>query len=151
MVNLAVLAQGGVLYVDVLESGQGLRATANIGALDALHSTALRKSKSMLALMPLAEQQACSRRAGWSHLPAHTETDPARLREAIERAAHSGYAIDDEENELGMRCVLPPIRQLRRLALRAIGVHRPVLAHARTTRSRASALVRRPAPRSAVD
>ncbi len=122
-VNLAVLAQGGVLYVDVLESGQGLRATANIGALDALHSTAL--GKSMLALMPPPERESVLAEAKLVSRTAHTETDPARLREAIERAAHSGYAIDDEENELGMRCVAAPIVNSDGWPLAAISVSGP--------------------------
>lgn len=122
-VNLAVLAQGGVLYVDVLESGQGLRATANVGALDALHSTAL--GKAMLARMPVTQRDAVLAEAKLVPRTKHTETDPARLRATIEQAAQSGFAVDDEENEIGMRCVAAPIVNSDGWPLAAISVSGP--------------------------
>jgi IclR family transcriptional regulator, acetate operon repressor len=122
-INLAVLAQGGVLYVDVLESAQGLRATANIGALDALHSTAL--GKAMMARMPPAERDAMLAEAKLVPRTKHTETNPLRLREAIERATMSGFAVDDEENEIGMRCVAASITNSDGWPLAAISISGP--------------------------
>lgn len=122
-VNLAVLARGGVLYVDVMESGQGLRATAEIGALDALHSTAL--GKAMLSRMPLPERNGLLDQAQLVSRTERTETDPVRLRQVIERAALSGFAIDDEENEIGMRCVAAPIVNSDGWPLAAISVSGP--------------------------
>lgn len=122
-INLAVLAQGGVLYVDVLESTQGLRATANIGALDALHSTAL--GKAMMARMSPGERDGVLAEAQLVPRTERTETDPLRLREAIDRAAHAGFAVDDEENEIGMRCVAAPIVNSDGWPLAAISISGP--------------------------
>lgn len=122
-VNLAVLAQGGVLYIDVLESGQGLRATAVVGALDALHSTAL--GKAMLSRMPAAEREALLEQAQLVPRTDRTETSLSRLRQAIELATRSGFAIDDEENEIGMRCLAAPIVNSDGWPLAAISVSGP--------------------------
>ncbi len=122
-VNLAVLAQGGVLYVDVIESAQGLRATANVGALDALHSTAL--GKAMMSCMPTGERDALLAVATLVPRTLHTETDPARLRETIARTTSCGFAVDDEENEIGMRCVAAPIVNSHGWPLAAISVSGP--------------------------
>lgn len=122
-VNLAVLAQGGVLYVDVMESPQGVRATATVGALDALHSTAL--GKAMLSRMLLTERDARLAEARLVARTARTETDVERLRDAVERAARSGFAIDDEENEIGMRCVAAPVVNSDGWPLAAISVSGP--------------------------
>lgn len=122
-VNLAVLARGGVLYVEVIESVQGLRATANVGSLDALHSTAL--GKAMLSRMPGADRETLLAQARFVARTARTETDPRRLRQAIDRAEQSGFAVDDEENEIGMRCVAAPIVNSDGWPLAAISVSGP--------------------------
>jgi IclR family acetate operon transcriptional repressor len=122
-VNLAVLARGGVLYVDVMESGQGLRATADVGALDTLHSTAL--GKAMLSRMPLTERDGLLDQAQLVSRTEHTETNLAKLRQIIELATRSGFAIDDEENEIGMRCVAAPVVNSDGWPLAAISVSGP--------------------------
>lgn len=106
-VNLGVLARQGVLYLEVLESTQGLRATSEIGRFDKLYSTAL--GKAMLSRMPASDRMAQLADARLVALTEHTVTDPAELARRIETAADAGYAIDDEENEIGMRCVAAPI------------------------------------------
>jgi IclR family acetate operon transcriptional repressor len=39
----------------------------------------------------------------------HTATSTAGLNAAIDVASQKGLAVDDEENEIGMRCVAAPI------------------------------------------
>lgn len=106
-VNLGVPARQGILYLDVLESTQGLRATSEIGRFDTLHSTAL--GKAMLSRMPEAVRQSMLADARLVAFTEHTVTDRGELARRIERAASVGYAIDDQENEMGMRCVAAPI------------------------------------------
>jgi IclR family acetate operon transcriptional repressor len=106
-VNLGVLANQRVLYLDVLESNQSLRAISEVGSFDTLHATAL--GKAILSRMPVAERDAILAEAELVPLTAHTVTAVDALRQQIERAAIDGYALDDEENEIGMRCVAAPI------------------------------------------
>jgi IclR family acetate operon transcriptional repressor len=122
-VNLGVLAQGRVLYVDILESPQALRATSSVGSLDTLHSTAL--GKAILSRLPSAERERLLADAQLVPRTARTETDPLRLRQAIERAALEGTAVDDEENEIGMRCVAAPILNSDGRPLAAISISGP--------------------------
>jgi DNA-binding IclR family transcriptional regulator len=48
-----------------------------------------------------------------SHLPALTEnsiTDPGQLLEVVARARENGYALDQQEIEMGLLCVAAPVR-----------------------------------------
>ena len=42
----------------------------------------------------------------------HTITDPEKMIAALGIVRRAGYAIDDSEQELGVRCVAVPIRDL---------------------------------------
>lgn len=55
----------------------------------------------------------------------HTLTDPDTLRRQVAEAALSGFAVDDEELEDGLRSVAVPIRDSRGEAIAAIAVSAP--------------------------
>jgi IclR family transcriptional regulator, acetate operon repressor len=44
-------------------------------------------------------------RAGMPAQTPHTITDPDRLARELDRIRHQGFAVDDAEQELGVRCV----------------------------------------------
>lgn len=106
-VNLAVPGNAGITYIDILESGSGLRMAAKVGSQDSYHSTAV--GKAMLAYMAPERSERLMARSRLSRKTAKTITDPAVLRSELRRIRARGYAIDDEENEVGARCVAAPI------------------------------------------
>ncbi len=106
-VNLGILARGKILYLDVIESQQGLRATSQAGTFDTVHSTAL--GKAILSRLEPADRDDILASAKLVSRTEHTVTDAAGLRRSIETAAGIGWAVDDQENEIGMRCVAAPI------------------------------------------
>ena len=104
-VHLAVPAQGKVLYIDQVESPATLRVNAQVGTLNPLHCTAL--GKALLAfgdleLPPTLES-----------FTLHTLTDPGRLRKNLEQVRTQGYAVDDEEFDIGVRCIAVPVFDFR--------------------------------------
>lgn len=107
-VNVGTLVDGEVLYIDIVESAQGLRMAARVGARDALHSTAL--GKAMLSAMPASEaRELLSSYRRLAPTP-RTITALDALMDELTVVAARGYAIDDEENEIGARCIGAPIR-----------------------------------------
>jgi IclR family acetate operon transcriptional repressor len=122
-VNLGILADAQVLYVDILESDQGLRMAAHVGARDALHSTAL--GKAILSALPAGEARGLL--DGYRRLPATPRTIVAldALMSELAATAARGYSIDDEENEAGARCVGVPIRDLAGRAIGALSLSGP--------------------------
>jgi len=57
---------------------------------------------------------------------ANTITDPETLMEELAAIRQRGYAIDDEEIEVGLRCVAAPIRNHTGRVIAAISVAAPV-------------------------
>ena len=122
-VNLGILADAQVLYVDILESDQGLRMAAHVGARDALHSTSL--GKAILSALPAGEARQLL--TSYRRLPATPRTivDLDALMAELSETAARGYSIDDGENEMGARCVGVPIRDLSGRAIGALSVSGP--------------------------
>jgi IclR family acetate operon transcriptional repressor len=102
-VNLAAFRQHRLVIVEALEGLRSIRQGAQVGDQDRLRSTAL--GKAILASYPDEEALALLREEGpATFTPKTIVTDRAMLRE-LRTIRDRGYAIDDEESEVGLRCV----------------------------------------------
>jgi IclR family acetate operon transcriptional repressor len=118
-VNLAVPADDGIIYIDILQSPRGLRMAAMVGMCDDYHSSAL--GKAMMASWP--ESRAAAFLGG--ALGRKTERTVATVDDLLlelDEVRAKGFAIDDEENEVGARCVGAPIFDHRGACVGAISV-----------------------------
>jgi DNA-binding IclR family transcriptional regulator len=121
-VNLGVLDGPEVVYLEIIESRRSLRMQAQLGGRDPVYSTAL--GKAVLAFLP--EDQ-------WpGHLPPtlsprtdHTTTALGKLRQQLMQTRDRGFALDDEENEEGARCIAAPIFNQQRQATAAVSLSAP--------------------------
>ena len=75
--------------------------------------------------MPASERQTLLADVHLVPRTAHTATSTAGLNAAIDVASQKGLAVDDEENEIGMRCVAAPILNADGWPLAAISVSGP--------------------------
>jgi DNA-binding IclR family transcriptional regulator len=116
-VHLAVPAQGKVLYIDQVESPATLRVNAQVGTLNPLHCTAL--GKVLLAFGDLELP------ATLESFTPHTITDPNSLIKNLQQVRAQGYAVDDEEFDLGVRCIAVPVFDFRGKAAASIGISGP--------------------------
>lgn len=102
-VNLAVEDQGEAVYLAQVECRQMMRAIAKPGGRVPLHCSGI--GKALLASMPDREVAKILRRRGLERMTDKTIDTPARLRDSLTRIRSLGYAFDDEENAIGLRCV----------------------------------------------
>jgi DNA-binding IclR family transcriptional regulator len=72
-----------------------------------LHSTSL--GKAIIAHLPEHELEFINRERGLQRHNENTICSRKRLKEDLARCLHRGYAIDDEEDQLGSRCLGAPI------------------------------------------
>jgi IclR family acetate operon transcriptional repressor len=123
--NLGVLQEGHVVYVAISESGRrGLRMSAVVGGRDALHSTSI--GKAVLAFLPEPEREKQLAELLLPPVTPNTIVDAARFRAELMRTRDRGFAVDDEENELGARCVGVPVLDGHRQPIAAISLSGPV-------------------------
>lgn len=121
-INLAILVDGHVVYIDMVESGHALRMQTRIGDRDPVHSTAL--GKAMLAFMPQAECAALIRRSLRART-ARTVTDHPSLLRQIAKARRLGYATETGENEDGAMCIGAAILDAAQRPLAAMSLSAP--------------------------
>ncbi|OGP78348.1 MAG: hypothetical protein A2V86_01475 [Deltaproteobacteria bacterium RBG_16_49_23] len=125
-VHIVVLDRNEIVYIDKVEGDHnpsGLRMASRIGLRNPAHSSAV--GKVLLSHFPDEELNQFFRGKGLSKRTENTITDTAQLKEHLKMVRNQGYAIDDEENEKGVRCVGAPIYNEAGKAVAAISLSGP--------------------------
>lgn len=132
-VHLAILDEEQVFYLEKVEGPYALRMPSRVGRHIPAYCTSL--GKAMLSCLEEAEVR---RMLGSHSLKAYTEhtmhTVDALMTE-LRRTRRRGYAVDNEEIEIGLRCVGAPLRDYSGALAGAVSVASPT---ARFTRDKIS-------------
>jgi IclR family acetate operon transcriptional repressor len=124
-VNLAVLDGGEVIFLAQVECRQMMRALAPPGVRVPLHCSSL--GKALLAALPEAEIGRILRQHGLPRLTPKTVTTVARLRADLAQARERGYALDDQEHSIGLRCVAAAVFDEHREQVGAVSLSGPAV------------------------
>jgi DNA-binding IclR family transcriptional regulator len=122
-VQLAILDHLTILYIRIRESRQAIRLSSGLGSRAPAHCTGV--GKALLAFQPPEVVQQVVEN-GLRRCTEHTIIEPEKLRTELATIRARGYAIDDEEIEVGLRCVAAPIRDHSGQVVAAISVAAPV-------------------------
>jgi DNA-binding IclR family transcriptional regulator len=95
------------LTVNKVDGPRTFRVTSDPGHLGALHTTSV--GKALVAFADDAERQRLVEELALEPLTEFSITDRDAFRAEIEQVRSRGYAVMDEENELGMRAVAVPV------------------------------------------
>ncbi|TDC50379.1 IclR family transcriptional regulator [Jiangella ureilytica] len=106
-VHLAILENSHVVFIEKIESQHPVRMYSRIGLIAPLHCTGV--SKAILAHLSTAERDALIDAADLTEYTQHTLTTPDALRADLELTRYRGFAVDEQEHELGIRCVAAPL------------------------------------------
>ena len=103
-VNLAVLDGDEIVYVAQVQPTRNfMRMFTEVGRRTLPHATAV--GKAILADRPEAEVRALLKRTGMPRHTPTTLTTPQEFLSALEETRERGYALDEGEQETGVRCV----------------------------------------------
>ncbi|MEU6040802.1 IclR family transcriptional regulator [Actinomadura sp. NPDC047616] len=118
--NLAMLDGDQIVYVAQVPSRHSMRMFTEVGRRVLPHCTAV--GKAIMAGMPGAEVRQILGRTGMPRQTDNTVTDPEVFAAQLEQVAEQGYAVDDGEQEVGVRCVAVAVPDApSRLALSVSG------------------------------
>jgi DNA-binding IclR family transcriptional regulator len=105
-VHVGILYDNEAICVQAVDGTRLIRMHAFVGKRTPAHASAL--GKVLLAHLPDAELDAFVA-GGLAGFTPNTITTPAALREALHLVRVQGWALDDEEMEVGLRCLGAPI------------------------------------------
>ena len=122
---VAIFKDGYIVYLDVVETDLTVRVVSRVGSRLPAYCTASGKvhlahmsDEEMDALLPGKELKA--------YTP-NTMVDRDKLKQELRKVAEAGYAIDDEEVDVGVRCIAAPIRDYTRRIVGAVSISGPAM------------------------
>jgi len=122
-IHLALLVGNEAIYIEKLEGNRPYRMPSEVGKRLPLHSTAI--GKAILASLLVRERDRVLAQLPLSRRTTRTITDRPSLVTEIAITRKRRYAIDDEEDEDGIRCVSAAFRGHQDTTLGAISVSAP--------------------------
>ncbi len=121
-VHLMVYSDGQVVYVDKISGSSPIQMASRVGDRAAVHSTA--SGKAILAHQP-AEEFDRVVAAGLPRRTPRTLVSADQLAEELVKIRERGLAVDDIENEEGIRCVASPVFDHTDAVVAAVSVSGP--------------------------
>jgi len=123
-VSLAILDGLDVVYIGIEHAQREVGIQGEVGGRHLAHATGL--GKVMLADLDDDRLEALLSGTELKRLTHRTIVDPVALRERLRTVRAAGYALDDEERAIGIRCVAAPIFDHRGRVIAAMSVAGPI-------------------------
>lgn len=117
---VGIIQGGAVVIADVIPCPDRLADVGRLGEALPVNASAL--GKCAVAFLQPAERVRLERYATLKGQTKYSITDLGAFRQSIKVVRHNGFAIDDQETEMGLRCVAVPLygRQHRFAAVLAL-------------------------------
>ncbi|HFC04058.1 MAG TPA: IclR family transcriptional regulator, partial [Rhizobiales bacterium] len=134
-VSLAVEDRGEVVYLSQVETQQMMRAICGPGGRASMHSSGI--GKALLAAYPQEQLQKVMGEMNFDRQTSRTLTSPEEFSRELKKIRDQGFAVDDEEVAIGLRCVAAAIYDENSFPLAGLSLSGPT---ARIPRDRVAAL-----------
>lgn len=119
-VHLAILDNYEVVYIDKIDGYQPVKMGSRVGGRMPAHSTGL--GKALLAHLDENRWQEYIDKVGLHAFTPNTICEPDAFIQHMRLTRERGYAIDNCENEEGIRCVAVPVRDHTGQTIAAISI-----------------------------
>lgn len=106
-INLGLFKNQEIIHIDKIDSLEVLRMDSALGDKAPAYCTGL--GKSILAFLPDHELDHYLDHVEFEQLAPNTITDREEFMSELARIRENGYAVDDEEMSIGLRCIGAPI------------------------------------------
>lgn len=105
--HLGILVDGQIMFVDKVELKSFIKFSTFEGMRSDLHISSL--GKAMAAYLPEQKLNDILAERGMGKYTPNTITSPDMFKKALASIRETGYSIEDEEGELGVRCIGAPV------------------------------------------
>jgi len=120
---LGIIRQNSSMYVDTEESNQIVKVVNRVGCRLPIHCTAI--GKAQVAYASEEELQKLGILDNMERYTPNTIVDKAKFMKHLREVAQQGYALDNEEYDLGVRCIGVPLRDYTGRVVGGISVSSP--------------------------
>jgi IclR family transcriptional regulator, pca regulon regulatory protein len=118
--SVAVLDDGAVVYVGRAATKRIMAVTLGVGSRLPAYCTAL--GRVLLAHLTDEQVDIELSKVDWTQYTKHTVTSRSRLEELLVEVRQEGYAINDQELEIGLRSIAVPVRNVVGTVVAAMNV-----------------------------
>ncbi|MBW1646453.1 MAG: IclR family transcriptional regulator, partial [Deltaproteobacteria bacterium] len=123
-VYVGVIRSYNVVYLDVVEADQAVRVVSRVGSQLPVWCSAI--GKAQVAFMNLGElEKTLPAAKDWRACTENSIRSKEELMEELEKVRQLGYAVDNEEYDLDVKCVGAPIRDYTKRVVAGISVSGP--------------------------
>jgi len=124
-VHLAVLDGQDAVYIEKFENAPPLGIRSQVGKRVSLHNTAL--GKVLLAFLSEEKINNIIQNINLEKTTPNTVTDPSELKSHLTQVKKAGYAIDNEEHQIGGMCFGSPIFDRTGKAIAGFSISIPIV------------------------
>lgn len=122
-VNLSMMDEGHVVFISQVESDEMMRMIVKLGSNAPIHASGA--GKAFLATMTNQQISRILKQRGLKRITPNTIDTTEKLTQELLITRSRGYAVDDEEHAVGLRCVAAAIYDETATASMAISISGP--------------------------
>ncbi|MFZ2951140.1 MAG: IclR family transcriptional regulator [Desulfuromonadaceae bacterium] len=120
---VAILKDFQAVYLDSIESNLPVRVVSRVGKRFPIYCTAV--GKILAADLDERVLREHFKKTEFVRYTSNTIIDHAELADHLTRISELGYAVDDEELDVGVKCVAAPIRDYTKRVIGAVSISAP--------------------------
>ncbi|MBW1971553.1 MAG: IclR family transcriptional regulator [Deltaproteobacteria bacterium] len=122
-VYIGIAHMNSAIYLDVVESNQIVRVVSRVGWRFPIYCSAI--GKVIAAYKSETELEKLGVCKNLKKFTENTISDEQTFKKELEQIRKQGYALDNEEYDIGVRCVAVPIRDYTRQVVAGLAVSSP--------------------------
>lgn len=123
--NLAIADDDQVVFIAQVETHAAIRAFFRPGTRGPMHASGI--GKALLSEMSSAALERVIARRGLASFTPKTLTATKALQRDLAATRERGWAVDDEERNVGMRCLAAPIYNIHGEAIAGVSISGPTV------------------------
>lgn len=118
--HLAIMDETEVVYIEKIDVIQSLRMYSQIGKRIPVYCSAL--GKVLLSGQNSDYQKRIMKKIKYTQQTKNTIREESQFINELEKTKQRGWAVDNEEHELGIRCIAAPIRDFTGKVIAALSI-----------------------------